>query len=123
MYAILVDEISQSRKAENPLLQNHLYPGPLKTSMTSRGESEWLIKIGFGIAAQVIGNTAEHFSEIVLNVGTKWEPARSPEEQCRTWGASGERVSPREYPKIMEVRERVWNFLEATTGVSVQHTT
>ncbi|KAG8906255.1 hypothetical protein FRB99_007317 [Tulasnella sp. 403] len=97
---------------------NHLYPGPTQTSMSSN--SNFILKLGFALTSRVIGQTPEHFAEIAYNIGTKWEEGRTPDENCRAWGAYGEAVSPREYPKQPEVREKTLAFLEQQTGLVIQ---
>jgi len=99
---------------------NHLYPGPIKgNSVTGNSGSGWIISTGFAVAAKLVGHAVDEFAEVAFNVGTKWEGGRSPEESCRTWGASGERVKIRDFPQRPEVREKIWNFLEEETGIVV----
>ncbi|KIO32453.1 hypothetical protein M407DRAFT_104540 [Tulasnella calospora MUT 4182] len=117
------------------VVYNHLYPGPTKTDMTSSNNTGFIIKYGFAATTLLIGQTADQFAEIAFNVATKWEqtgrenandvniglpgPSIATVEECRTWGASGEKVKVRDYPSRPEVRAKIWKWLETETGVVV----
>ncbi|KAG8844707.1 Glutathione reductase [Tulasnella sp. 330] len=98
---------------------NHLYPGLVKTSIGTTSKGGGIIGMGFRLTTAVTGVTPEHFAEIVFNVGTKWEDDRSPDEECRSWGATGEKVKIREFPSRPDVRQKIWSFLERETGVTL----
>jgi len=101
------------------VVYNHIYPGPINTGVASGKGAKFLIALGFSAAARIVGQTAEQFREIVFNVATKWQDNRTPTEAGRTWGAHGEKVEIRDYPRRKEVRQKVWTFLEVQTGVVI----
>ncbi|KAG8946461.1 hypothetical protein FRC04_011637 [Tulasnella sp. 424] len=117
------------------VIYNHIYPGPTQTDVTSTNNTGFITKYGFAATTRLIGQSAEQFAEIAFNVATKWEGTRNENpvdinnsilnpptakyEECRTWGASGEKVKVREYPSRPEVRAKIWKWLETETGVIV----
>lgn len=87
--------------------------------MTGNSGSGWIIGTGFAAAAKLIGNSPEEFAEIAYNVGVKWQShlPSEEEENGRTWGATGEHVKVRDYPSRLDVRRKIWQYLEEETGV------
>ena len=92
----------------------------MKTDLTSANDINPIIAFGFNAIAHFFGQTVEHYSEVVLHIGTTWDRPGQESEGARFWGHSGERRHVREYPQRSEVREAVMSFFKAATGLAIE---